>query len=117
MDHELNLKLGNIIKDAMLRDGVRPRYVWNPNSKTVAWLRERGFNMGHKTAKGEWSMAYGTQTPRGRQTASGWRPTWIAGFVETKISVPWISGSKRTAEAWIFVPEDMVEKILALGCP
>lgn len=113
MDHELNRKLGNIIQEAMLRDGVLPKRAWNPNSKTVAWLRERGFNMGHKTARknrhdrwGEWSMAYGTQTPRGGK---------IEGFVKTQISchipsIAWI-------HATIFVPEDMVEKILVLGCP
>lgn len=118
MDHELNRKLGNIIQEAMLRDGVLPKRAWNPNSKTVAWLRERGFNMGHKTARkkpaswpghdrwGEWSMAYGTQTPRGGK---------IEGFVETQISchIPAIA----CMVAWIFVPEDMVEKILVLGCP
>jgi hypothetical protein len=108
MDHELNRKLGNIIQEAMLRDGVLPKRAWNPNSKTVAWLRERGFNMGHRTARrhrfdrwGEWSMAYGTQTPRCGQ---------IEGFVETQISF-------FSSDSWIFVPEDMVEKILVLGCP
>ena len=116
MDNELNRKLGEIIKEAMRRDGVLAKRAWNPNFKTVTWLKDRGFNMGHKRHDrlGVWSMAYGTQTPRREQ---------MKGFVETRIS--W-HNSKRPRRcslhdesmvAWIFVPEDMVEKILVLGCP
>jgi hypothetical protein len=116
MDRELNRKLGEIIKEAMIRDGVLPKRAWNPNFKTVTWLKDRGFNMGHSRKGyrwGPWSMAYGTKTPRGGQ---------MEGFVKTLIS--WHIPSKRPAQAcgtqmtaWIFVPEDMVEKILVLGCP
>lgn len=79
IDHELRCKLGEIIKEAMMRDGVLPKTAWNPNLKTVAWLKDRGFNMGHKRHDrlGAWSMAYGTQTPRRGQ---------MEGFVEARIS-------------------------------
>ena len=125
IDHELRCKLGEIIKEAMRRDGVLPKRAWNPNYKTVAWLKDRGFNMGHTTFKEHrrWSMAYGTQTPRGWRMR-GYPPvgSLIKGFVETQVS--WHIPSKRPTQAcgtqmvaWIFVPEDMVEKILVLGCP
>jgi hypothetical protein len=117
MDNELRNKLGEIIKEAMVRDGVLPKTAWNPNSKTVGWLKQRGFNMGHKTSRkgrhdrwGAWSMAHGTQTPRSGK---------MEGFVETRIS--WHNPSKVPhawpMDAWLFVPEDMVERILVLGCP
>ena len=114
MDRELNRKLGEIIKEAMIRDGVLPKRAWNPNFKTVTWLKDRGFNMGHSRKGyrwGPWSMAYGTKTPRDGQ---------MEGFVETLIS--WHNWPRRSLhdpnmDAWLFVPEDMVEKILVLGCP
>jgi len=112
MNQELRSKLGEIIKEAMIRDGVLAKRAWNPNFKTVTWLKDRGFNMGHQTYPkkgrhdrwGAWSMAHGTQTPRSGK---------MEGFVETMIR--WHSPKPMTA--WIFVPEDMVEKILVLGCP
>jgi hypothetical protein len=120
IDHELRRKLGEIIKEAMVCDGVLPKRAWNPNSKTVGWLKDRGFNMGHKTSRkgrhdrwGAWSMAYGTQTPSRGQ---------MEGFVETRISWHNSNWPRRSLHdesmvAWVFVPEDMVEKILVLGCP
>ena len=106
MDNELRNKLGEIIKDAMVRDGVLPKRAWNPNSKTVAWLKDRGFNMGHsyKGHRWGWSMAHGTQTPCSCR---------MEGFVETRI----IWHKPKPMDAWLFVPEDMVERILVLGCP
>ena len=109
INNELKFKLGEIIREGMERDGVLPKRSWNPNSKTVAWLKERGFNMGHQT-KWAWSMAYGPHTPvRGH----------MEGFVVTHIS--WTSPSRKNKysmmEAWMFVPEEMANKILVLGCP
>jgi len=116
MDNELRNKLGEIIKEAMMRDGVLPKTAWNPNSKTVAWLKERGFNMGHKTSRkgrhdrwGAWSMAHGTQTPRSCR---------MEGFVETRIC--WYNSNwprRSLQEAWVFVPKDIAEKFLVLGVP
>jgi hypothetical protein len=111
MDNELRNKLGEIIKEAMMRDGVLPKTAWNPNSKTVGWLKDRGFNMGHSRKGhrlGAWSMAHGTQTPRACRYSYR-----MEGFVETRIS--W--HKPKPMDAWIFVPEDMVERILVLGCP
>ena len=114
MNNELRNKLCEIIQEAMDRDGVLPKRAWNPNSKTVAWLKDRGFNMGYRTSRydrwgdwGAWSIAYGTQTPRSGK---------MEGFVETPIR--WRSPSSPSPmDALVFVPEEMVEKILVLGCP